>query len=243
MLFPFMHSCTLSCEIYSYCKLIVYGCWNRHVSTAQFMFTLHLLTGKKSEVPTSEFRETIAKKLRHKWRQIGIYLNIDHTELDQIAHECKGDDSRCSSELFRKWTALEVSTSCPFTWKALNETLDNDAVKESSLSQCLKSKQLWQNDCAMFTSIMTMHCRLFVVCNRFKFQILIHSIVYYMLDVVCVYVGVCECACVRVCVCVHYISCYVATLSLCTQTTYTYMYSHSLLLTLCRKNGVYNKVS
>ena len=60
------------------------------MSTAQFMFTLHLLAGKKSEVPKSEFRKTIAKRLRHKWQQIGIYLKIDRTELDQIAHECKG---------------------------------------------------------------------------------------------------------------------------------------------------------
>ena len=106
------------------------------------MFTLHLIAGKKSEVPTSEFRETIAKKLRHKWRQIGIYLKIDRTELDQIVRECNGDDSRCSSELFRKWAAQEVATSSPFTWKGLIETLDNDAVKESSLSRRLKSKQL-----------------------------------------------------------------------------------------------------
>ena len=96
----------------------------------------------RQEVPTSELRETIAKRLEHKWRQIRINLKIDRTELDQISHECNGDDSRCSSELFQKWAAQEVSTSCPFTWKALIETLANDAVNESSLSQRLKSKQL-----------------------------------------------------------------------------------------------------
>ena len=81
-------------------------------------------------------------KLKHNWRQIGIHLGIDRKELDRIAHECNGDDSHCSSELLQKWAAQEVSTSYPFTWKALIKILDNDAVKESSLLRRLKSIRL-----------------------------------------------------------------------------------------------------
>ena len=92
-----------------------------------------------NRVPTEKQRNLIAELVKHKWRLIGIHLGVDQAELEQITHDCHGDDSRCSSELFRKWAAEEVSKSCPFTWKGLIEALDNDVVKESSLARDLES--------------------------------------------------------------------------------------------------------
>ena len=80
--------------------------------------------------------------MEHKWRLIGMYLGVDQAELDQISHDCGSDNYFSSSELFQKWAAQEISTSCPFTWKGVIEALDNDAVKESSLARQLESKHL-----------------------------------------------------------------------------------------------------
>ena len=79
--------------------------------------------------------------MKSKWRLIGIHLGVGQAELDQIAHDC-GSDYFSSSELFRKWAAQEISVSCPFTWKAVIEALDDDVVRESSLARELESTYL-----------------------------------------------------------------------------------------------------
>ena len=71
-----------------------------------------------------------------------MQLGVDPAELDQIASECGSDQSLCCSELFRKWSAREITASCPFTWKGVIETLDSDLVRESSLARDLKSTHL-----------------------------------------------------------------------------------------------------
>ena len=98
--------------------------------------------GKIYGVPTDEQRTSIAQQVRHKWRLIGMRLGVDQAELEQITHECSGDHSLCCSELFRKWSTQEVSTSSPFTWKGVIEALDNDVVRESSLARELESTHL-----------------------------------------------------------------------------------------------------
>ena len=97
---------------------------------------------KKDRVPTEEEMESITKKVEHKWRLIGVYLGINQAELEQIEKMCDGDDSHCSSELFRKWSTQEISTSCPFTWKGVIQALDNSSVSESSLAEQLKMMHL-----------------------------------------------------------------------------------------------------
>ena len=93
-------------------------------------------------VPTDEQRNFIAHQVRHKWRLIGIHLGVDQAELEQITDECSGDDSLGCSELFRKWSTQEVSTSSPFTWKRVIEALDSGVVRESSLARELESTHL-----------------------------------------------------------------------------------------------------
>ena len=93
-------------------------------------------------LPTEEQRTFIAQQVRHKWCLIGMHLGVDQAELEQITHECSSDNSRCCSELFRKWSTQEVSASSPFTWKAVIEALDNDVVRESSLARELQSTHL-----------------------------------------------------------------------------------------------------
>ena len=106
-----------------------------------FLFVF-LHAGKIYGLPTEEQRTFIAQQVRRKWRLIGIHLGVDQAELEQITHECSGDHSLCCSELFRKWSTQEVSTSSPFTWKGVIEALDNDVVRESSLARELESTHL-----------------------------------------------------------------------------------------------------
>ena len=93
-------------------------------------------------VPTEQQRKFIARRVKSKWRLLGIHLGVDQAELEQISHDCGSDNDLSSSELFRKWAAQEVSTSCPFTWKGVIESLDNNVVKEPSMARQLESTYL-----------------------------------------------------------------------------------------------------
>ena len=106
------------------------------------VYILSFYAAKIDGVPTEEQRTFVAQQVRRKWHLIGIHLGVDQAELEQITHECSGDHSLCCFELFRKWSTQEVSTSSPFTWKAVIEMLDNDVVRESSLARELESTHL-----------------------------------------------------------------------------------------------------
>ena len=93
-------------------------------------------------VPTEYQMERIASLVGYKWYLVGLHLGVDQAELKRIYLRYKGDGSLCCFELFQKWAAEEVSTSCPFTWKGLIETLDNDYVRESSLARYLEDRYL-----------------------------------------------------------------------------------------------------
>ena len=103
------------------------------------VYILFFYAAKIYGVPTEEQRKFIAQQVKSKWRLIGIHLGMDQTEIEQIIHECGGDDSHCSSELFRKWAAQELSTSRPFAWEGIIAALDNFVVNESSLARQLES--------------------------------------------------------------------------------------------------------
>ena len=77
-----------------------------------------------AEVPTSEDIALISQQVAHKWRLVGVQLGVDPAELHQIASECGSDQSLCSSKLFRKWSAREITASCPFTWEEAAKILD-----------------------------------------------------------------------------------------------------------------------
>ena len=98
-----------------------------------------LYPAKIDEVPSDEATALIVHYVAHKWRLVGLQLGIDPAELDQIASECGSDQSLCCSELFRKWSAREITASCPFTWKGVIETLDSESVGESSLARSLEA--------------------------------------------------------------------------------------------------------
>ena len=97
-----------------------------------------LYPAKIHEVPSDEATELIVQRVALKWRLVGQELGADPAELDQIASEC-GSDQSCCSKLFRKWSAREITASCPFTWKGVIETLDSEFVRESSLARSLES--------------------------------------------------------------------------------------------------------
>ena len=104
---------------------------------------LFLYPAKIHGVPSDQYIALISQQVAHKWRLVGLDLGIPPSELDQIASECGSDDqSLCCSELFRKWSAGEITASCPFTWKGVIETLDSSTVRESSLARDLESKYL-----------------------------------------------------------------------------------------------------
>ena len=102
---------------------------------------LFLYPAKIHEVPSDEDIALISQRVAHKWRLVGVQLGVDPVELDQIASEC-GSDQSCCYELFRKWSAREITASCPFTWKGVIETLDSEFVRESSLARTLESTYL-----------------------------------------------------------------------------------------------------
>ena len=102
---------------------------------------MFLYPAKIHEVPSDESTESIVQQVAHKWRLVGQELGVDPAELDQIASEC-GSDQSCCSELFRKWSAREITASCPFTWKGVIEILDSESVKESSLARSLESTHI-----------------------------------------------------------------------------------------------------
>ena len=92
-------------------------------------------------VPSDEDIAMISWLVAHKWRLVGQELGVDPAELDQIASE-NVYTYLCSSELFRKWSAGEITASCPFTLKAVIETLYSESVGESSLAKKLLSTHL-----------------------------------------------------------------------------------------------------
>ena len=96
-------------------------------------------TAKMHGVPSDEDIAQISQRVAHKWRLVGLQLEVDPAELDQIASECGSDHSQCCSELFRKWAAGEVTASCSFTWKGVIETLDSSTVRETTLVRSLKT--------------------------------------------------------------------------------------------------------
>ena len=84
-----------------------------------------IMSTSVAEVPTSEDIALISQRVAHKWRLVGLELGVDPAELDQIASECGSDDqSLCSSKLFRKWSAREITASCPLTWEEFAKILD-----------------------------------------------------------------------------------------------------------------------
>ena len=103
---------------------------------------LFLYPAKIHGVPSDDDIARLSQRVAHKWRLVGLELGVDPAELDRIASECGSDQSLCCSELFRKWSAREITASCPFTWEGVIETLDSESVKESSLARSLESTHL-----------------------------------------------------------------------------------------------------
>ena len=101
-----------------------------------------LYSAKVHEVPSMRDIGLISEKVGHKWRLIGMKLGVNLAELDQICIMHNEDQFRCCLELFMKWSAREITASCPFTWKGVIETLDSDSVRESSLARSLESTHL-----------------------------------------------------------------------------------------------------
>ena len=84
-----------------------------------------IMSTSVAEVPCNEDIARISQRVALKWRLVGMQLGVDPAELDQIASECGSDQSLCSSKLFRKWSAREITASCPFTWEEVANILDS----------------------------------------------------------------------------------------------------------------------
>ena len=84
-----------------------------------------IMSTSVAKVPTSQDIALISQLVALKWRLVGLDLGIHPSELDQIASECGSDQSLCSSKLFRKWSAREITASCPFTWEEVAKILDS----------------------------------------------------------------------------------------------------------------------
>ena len=125
-------------------------CWFTLWTSSRFLHAYILLisleiffynTATVHGVPSDEDIALICQRVAHKWKLLGVQLGVYPAELDQIASEC-GSDQSCCSELFRKWSAIEITASCPFTWKGVIEILDSESVGESPLARNLESTHI-----------------------------------------------------------------------------------------------------
>ena len=79
--------------------------------------------------------------VRLKWYDIGIELDIDPVELDEIKEKHNNDPSKCLREMIKVWLR-----SLTATMKALEDALGSPAVNEKKLAS--KGLSTLYTDCA-----------------------------------------------------------------------------------------------
>ena len=84
-----------------------------------------------SEPPKiSELLNKVASKAKDKWKNIGLQLDIEPHDLNDISSREK-DPILCYSEVFRLWKSKEDK---PFTWATIVEALRAPSVEETRLA-------------------------------------------------------------------------------------------------------------
>ena len=58
-------------------------------------------------------QDLITKILPHAklWKEIGILLNIDPSQLEKVKQSCSNDHIRCCKEMIMKWLQSDITAS------------------------------------------------------------------------------------------------------------------------------------
>ena len=78
--------------------------------------------------------DEVAAQIPAKWHQVGIALNLPHSELECLP---ASDSLRCFSSIFNTWMKQELK---PYTWLTIINVLQTPAVGESRLAKVITSK-------------------------------------------------------------------------------------------------------
>ena len=93
------------------------------------------------EPEVSDLMNVVAAKIPNKWRDVGLQLGLDQSELDRIANESPGDINRCYSKVFTRWKNKNSATH-PYTWSTIVDALQAAAVGEERLADEIKTGHL-----------------------------------------------------------------------------------------------------
>ena len=85
------------------------------------------------ERPTKrDVNRYVVPKYAHRWRDIGMYLQFDHAELQIIQNNCLNNSEKCCKDLLIRW--LERTTDA--TWDLLLSVIDNLQSLDGLNSSC-----------------------------------------------------------------------------------------------------------
>ena len=75
----------------------------------------------------------------NKWEDIGLQLDLSHTDIERIKIEEQERIEACFIKVFNKW---ETKLIPPFTWPVIINALESPSVAEFRLASQLKARHL-----------------------------------------------------------------------------------------------------
>jgi hypothetical protein len=75
----------------------------------------------------------------NKWEEIGLQLDLTHTDIERIKMEEQDRIEACFIKIFNKW---ETKATPPFTWPVIISSLESPSVAEFRLASQLKARHL-----------------------------------------------------------------------------------------------------
>ena len=75
----------------------------------------------------------------NKWEEIGLQLDLSHTDIERIKIEEQQRIEACFIKVFNKW---ETKLTPPFTWPVIISALESPSVAEFRLASQLKARHL-----------------------------------------------------------------------------------------------------
>ena len=75
----------------------------------------------------------------NKWEEIGLQLDLSHTDIERIKIEEQERIEACFIKIFSKW---QTRLTPPFTWPVIISALESPSVAEFRLASQLKARHL-----------------------------------------------------------------------------------------------------
>ena len=97
------------------------------------------VVGLDNEPDVSDLMNEVAAKIPNKWRDVGLQLGLDQSELDGIANENPRDTNLCYSKVFTRWKNKN-SAAHPYNWSTIVRALRAPAVGEERLADETKTR-------------------------------------------------------------------------------------------------------